>query len=81
MIIPEWTINKITALENYRLKIDFVDGITKIFDCTPLLEKKFYTKLKDKKFFQRVFVSCGGAAWNDEIDISPEYLFEKGINI
>lgn len=81
MIIPEWTINKITPLENYTLKIDFVDGVTKIFDCSHLLEKKIYNKLKDKQFFENVYISCGGAAWNDDIDISPEYLFEKGVNI
>ncbi len=41
MKIPEWTIENIYALEDYKLKIDFIDGIRKIFDCKPLLEKKF----------------------------------------
>lgn len=77
-IIPEWTIEKIVAIEDYRLKIDFVNGIKKIFDCKPLFEKKVYAPLKDKDFFGSVYVSCGGAAWNDVIDIAPEYLYDEG---
>ena len=78
MKIPEWTIENIYALEDYKLKIDFIDGIRKIFDCKPLLEKKIYAPLKDKNFFDRVYLSCGGAAWNDDIDIAPEYLYDAG---
>ena len=76
MKLPEWTINRITALEDYMLRIDFADGLRKIFDCKPLLAKKIYAPLKDKKFFGSVYLSCGGAAWNDDLDIAPEYLRE-----
>ena len=78
---PEWTIEKIIAIDDYKLKIDFVHGIKKIFDCKPLLEKNFYAPLKDKKFFGHVYLSCGGAAWNDDIDIAPEYLYDAGETI
>ena len=78
METPEWTIENITALEDYKLRINFIDGVKKIFDCKPLLEKKIYAPLKDKKFFRRVYLSCGGVAWNDDIDIAPEYLYDAG---
>ena len=74
--MPEWTIKHITPLENFSLRIDFIDGSARLFDCTPLLEKAIYSPLHDKRFFGRVYLSCGGAAWNEDIDISPEYLYE-----
>lgn len=74
-------IRHITAGEGYTLLIDFEDGSRKVFDMSALLEWPCYSRLKDRRFFGRVYVSCGGAAWDEEIDIAPEYLYEHGENI
>lgn len=66
---------KIEPIENYCLRISFTNGKVKKFDVKPLLNQKIYSPLKSKFLFNSVYLSCGSAAWSDEIDICPENLY------
>lgn len=77
-------IKNVTPLENYKLSIQFAEGITKIYDMIDLIENnKMFFKLKDKELFYSVEVDVGGYGiiWNDDIDISCDELFENGKTI
>ncbi|MBR4242069.1 MAG: DUF2442 domain-containing protein [Eubacterium sp.] len=77
---PEIKVVGVRPLDNHRLWIRFNTGETKTFDFTPLLNKTAYKPLSDINVFKGVYIDYGVAVWNDgEIDISPEYLYEKGI--
>ena len=40
-----------------------------------------YAKLKDIATFMNVKVECGSIAWDDDLDIAPEFLYEKSVPI
>lgn len=74
-------IKDVTALPNYKLSVQFAQGITKIYNVAPLIEKyKMFEPLKNNELFSTVEVDAGGYGiiWNDDIDISCDELFENG---
>lgn len=74
-------IKNVVPLENYILKISFVEGISKTYDVKPLIKKmKPFERLNNKKIFNKVHVGIGGyaAIFNDEIDIACDELFNNG---
>ena len=78
---PDWVVNSVEVRENYILRLQFEDGSVKDFDCHELLNEKPFEQLQDKFFFSQARVFADTVAWNDEIDIAPEYLYEHGKNI
>ena len=78
-------IKSITALDEFRLSVQFCEGVTKIYDVTPLFEKlPVFAYLKNKpEEFSRLFVDIGGygIVWNDELDLSCDELWEHGEQI
>lgn len=74
-------VKSVTALKDYKLSVQFSEGITKIYDVKPLLEKNtIFNDLKNEDLFHEVKVDVGGYGiiWNDDIDISCDELFENG---
>ena len=74
-------IKDVTALPNYKLSIQFAEGITKIYDVKLLFDKhKMFEELRDEKVFSTVQVDIGGygVIWNDDIDLSCDELFANG---
>lgn len=72
----------IKPLSDYKLWVRFNTGEAKIYDCKPLLEYPCYAPLKDAELFKEVYIDYGVPAWqDDEIDIAPEELYEKGITV
>ena len=71
----------VTPIGDYKLIVKFAEGITKVYDVKPLIEKnKMFESLKNKEIFNSVEVDVGGygVIWGDEIDISSDELFENG---
>lgn len=81
---PVYHVVAVEPHEDYTLTVTFRDGDKKLYDMRPLIdgEKAFkpYAPLIDINFFMQAHV-CGSVAWNDEIDIAPEELYENGIDI
>ena len=75
---PKWCVNAVEARENYILRLWFEDGSVKDFDCREIFNDKPFEPLKDRFFFAQAHVFADTIAWNDEIDIAPEYLYEHG---
>ena len=77
-------IKNVTPLKDFKLSIQFAEGITKIYDMKKLIENnKIFLELKDINLFDSVEVDIGGygVIWNDDIDISCDDLFENGEKI
>ena len=77
-------IKNVTPLQDFKLSIQFAEGITKIYDMKKLIEKnKIFADLKDINLFNSVEVDIGGygVIWNDDIDISCDELFENSKKI
>ena len=74
-------IKNVFPLEEYRLLVQFVSGVTKIYDVKPLFTwKDIFKSLKDNELFYAVYVDVGGngIVWNDDLDLSSEELWENG---
>lgn len=77
--IPKWRVKAVEIGPDYTLIITFWRGERRLFDFKPLLSKKNYQVLKNPGFFMKAHVGGDSVAWNDEVDIGPEYLYEKSL--
>ena len=78
-------IKNVSALPEYKLSVQFSEGVTKIYDVKPLFEKiPLFADLKDdaQEFFS-VSVDIGGygIVWNDDLDLSCDELWENGVQV
>lgn len=75
-------VKAVHVLPDYRLSVQFAEGVTKIYDVKPLFVKwASFKELKDNpELFSCVEVDTGGYGiiWNDDLDISCDELFENG---
>lgn len=78
-------IKNVFALPEYKLSVQFSEGVTKIYDVKPLFKKiPLFAVLKDDQAeFSCVCVDVGGygIVWNDELDLSCDELWENGVQI
>ena len=72
----------VNALDDYRLSVQFAEGVTKIYDVSQLFDKwDAFDRLKNNPtLFNQVQVDVGGYGiiWNDELDISCDELYAHG---
>ena len=77
-------IKNVAAIPDYRLSVQFCEGVTKIYDLKPLFEKlPIFSALKNEEEFFGVTVDVGGyrIIWNDDLDLSCDELWENGIQV
>ncbi len=78
-------IKSVSALPDFRLIVQFCEGITKIYDVKPLFERiPSFSQLKTgEEEFYGVYVDVGGhgIVWNDDLDLSCDELWEKGVEV
>jgi hypothetical protein len=76
-------IKNISPISDFKLSVQFREGVTKIYDVKPLFEKlPAFKKLKDNPAaFACVSVDVGGYGiiWDDELDLSCDELWENGV--
>lgn len=73
-------IQSVLPLSNKRLRVTFVTGTTKLYDCTPLLKEESFVPLKDEWFFRHAHAdrSGYGIVWNDDVDLSESEVWIHG---
>ncbi len=77
-------IKNVSPLPEYKLSVQFAEGVTKIYDAKPLFEKiPIFKSLEGNNDFGGVYVDVGGYGiiWNDELDLSCEELWENGVEV
>ena len=78
-------IKNVFALPEYKLSVQFSEGVTKIYDVKPLFEKiPLFAELKgNQSEFTCVSVDVGGygIVWNDDLDLSCDELWENGVQV
>lgn len=75
-------IKNVTPLDDFRLRVQFLDGETKIYDVRPLFDEipVFRTLRDNPALFSDIYVGKRGYGiiWNDEIDLSCDELWKRG---
>lgn len=78
-------VKNLTALQDFKLSVQFAEGVTKIYDMIPLMEKMpVFAELKDDtQLFYCAEVDVGGygVIWNDDLDLSCDELWENGVTV
>lgn len=77
-------IKNVFPLPEFKLSVQFTEGVTKIYDVQPLFEKiQNFKSLKNNYEFGNVYVDVGGygIVWNDELDLSCDELWENGVQV
>lgn len=65
----------VSAIANYKLKIQFSNGEEGIFDCSHLLDFGVFRELKDTAYFKQARALDGTVVWPHEQDICPDTLY------
>ena len=75
---PLLTVKSVQPLKEYKLFVRFSTGEEKYVDISSLLDEPVFSVLKDVSLFNSVYIDYGTVVWNNgNIDIAPEYLYEK----
>ena len=78
-------IKNVAPIPEFKLSVQFSEGVTKVYDMKPLFEKMpAFKQLADKpEEFASVSVDVGGygIVWNDELDLSCDELWENGTRV
>jgi hypothetical protein len=78
MVYPK--VLSVTPLPGKRLRVVFASGVSKVYDCKPLLKAAPFAPLKSDAFFARARPAQGGygVVWSDEVDLSESELWLHG---
>ena len=70
-------------LAGKRLLVEFDNGVTKVYDCTPLLDSDVFRPLRDEVMFRQVRADDHGYAviWTDKIDLAESELWINGASV
>lgn len=76
-------VKNVAPLADFKLSIQFSEGVTKLYDLKPLFEKltAFQYLKNNPAEFECVSVDVGGygIVWNDDLDLSCDELWENGM--
>jgi hypothetical protein len=68
-------VRSVLAKDDHTLEIEFDNGETGVYDCTPYLDFGVFRELRDLGYFQQARVEGGTVAWPHEQDICPDTLY------
>jgi len=69
----------VIAKPGYMLELEFENGEHRLFDMTPIMDKKPFSRLKETNSFCAARVGCGTVVWPGNIDIDPETLYDRSV--
>ena len=69
-------VKGVEATNGHKLIIRFDNDEYRIFDATPLLSTGRFCELSSPQEFGKVRVDFDTVAWENGLDLDPEYLYE-----
>jgi hypothetical protein len=75
-----WDVVGVKALPDFRLRVQFVDGLKGTVDLSIRVHSKdagVFTALADPALFKRVYVEHGAVTWPGEIDLAPDAMHDE----
>jgi len=71
-------ITKVEVLKDYRLRLEFADGVTGIADVSSLVGKGVFALWDDYVEFRKVQIgSSGELVWGNHVDLCSDALYLK----
>ena len=78
---PLLYVREVTPRPDYTLLLTFSNEEIRVYDAKPLLDYELFSPLKALTFFMQAHCEGCTVAWNDNLDIAPETLYEKSVPI
>ena len=72
-------VKSVTALNGFKLSIQFTNNEMGIYDVQPFLNFGVFSELKEESYFKRVKVFNGTVVWPNEQDICPDTVYLESI--
>jgi len=74
-------VKNVTYVSGYKLLVTFEDGFVKLVDMEPYLDGEIFEPLKDIDYFKTVRVNpdINTIVWDNDADVSPDFLYEIGV--
>ncbi len=76
-------IQEVKPREHKILWVKFDNGVSKVYDCAPLLQSEPFRRLADETVFRLAHADSNGYAvvWTDEIDLAESEIWIKGKDV
>ena len=74
-----WRVRTVAALPEYRLSVEFLDGLKGMVDLRELVtspQAGVFASLRDRALFEQVRVEHGAVTWPGEIDLAPDAMHQ-----
>jgi hypothetical protein len=70
---------RVIPLPQYRLHVEFDDGVAGIVEIFPRLSGPVFEPLRDETIFQRVMIDpeTGAVCWPDGPDLAPDAMYSR----
>ena len=74
-------VEDVTYISEYKLLLTFEDGVAKLVDLEPYLDGEIFEPLKNIDYFKTVRVNpdIDTIVWDNNADLSPDFLYEVGV--
>lgn len=73
-----WRVTKVRALPEYRLQIEFEDGVAGVLDYSHILPGPVFQELRDPARFAEVGIDeFGVVCWPNGADLAPDTMYER----
>jgi hypothetical protein len=75
-----WRVEQVQAVEGYRLKVRFIDGLEGEVDMATMVHSPdagVFAVLRDPIIFGQVFLQYGAVTWPGELDLAPDAMHER----
>jgi hypothetical protein len=81
MLTPK--IIGVEALKDYKIKINYETGETKLFNVLPYISGPWYGELNNYSYFKTVHILANGKGieWEHGQDIAPHELYDMGVSM
>lgn len=74
-------IRKAEYLRDYKVLLNFNNGVSKTVDLANELTGTAFELLKDPEYFKIFSIKYNTIEWENGADFAPEYLYEIGLEV
>src|SRR5579863_803806 len=75
-----WDVVEVKPEPDYGLFVRFADGTCGQVQLAPAELTGVLAPLRDRSFFERVYIDQGAVAWPGEIDLAPDAMYQQSQN-
>jgi hypothetical protein len=75
------SVTCVTPRDDFSLELVFNTGECRLFDARPYLNRGVFTRLQDIALFKQAFVSMDTVCWPGDLDIAPETLYDRSVQV